>query len=47
MTSQAYKTMVGAFVLGGIGLFALGLVLLAGSRLFSNASSTCSILTAR
>ena len=36
MTSQAYKTMVGAFVLGGIGLFALGLVLLAGSRLFSN-----------
>ncbi len=28
--------MVGAFVLGGIGLFALGLVLLAGSRLFSN-----------
>ena len=28
--------MVGAFVLGGIGLFALGLVLLAGNRLFSN-----------
>ena len=39
--------MVGAFVLGGIGLFALGLVLLAGGACSATTSSTCSILTAR
>ena len=36
MTSQAYKTTVGAFVLGGIALFALGVILLGGGRLFSS-----------
>ena len=36
MTPQAYKTMVGAFVVGGIVLFTLGIILLGGGRLFSN-----------
>lgn len=36
MTSQTYKTMVGAFVLGGLALFALGIIVLGGSRLFSD-----------
>ncbi len=36
MTSQTYRTTVGAFVLGGITLFALGVIMLGGGRLFSN-----------
>ena len=36
MTSQTYRTTVGAFVLGGITLFALGIIMLGGGRLFSN-----------
>ena len=36
MTPQLYKTTVGAFVVGGIVLFTLGIILLGGGRLFSN-----------
>ena len=36
MTPQAYKTLVGAFVVGGIVLFTLGVILLGGGRLFNN-----------
>ena len=36
MNSQSYKTTVGAFVLGGLALLALGIILLGGGRLFSN-----------
>lgn len=36
MSPQAYKTTVGAFVLGGLGLLVLGIALLGGGRLFSN-----------
>lgn len=36
MTSQSYKTSVGAFVLGGLGLLVLGIILLGGGRLYSN-----------
>ena len=36
MTPQAYKTMVGAFVVGGLVLFTLGVILLGGGRLFNN-----------
>ena len=36
MTPQTYKTLVGAFVVGGIVLFTLGVILLGGGRLFSN-----------
>lgn len=36
MTPQLYKTMVGAFVAGGIVLFTLGVILLGGGRLFTN-----------
>lgn len=35
MTAKAYKTMVGAFVIGGIILFTAGILLLGGGRLFS------------
>lgn len=37
MTSKAYKTLVGAFVLGGIALFTIGLVILGSGRLLSDA----------
>lgn len=37
MTLQAYKTTVGAFVLGGLALFALGIIVLGGGRLFNSA----------
>ena len=37
MTAKLYKTMVGAFVVGGIALFTVALVLLGGGKLFSNA----------
>lgn len=37
MTSKMYKTMVGAFVVGGISLFTLGIILLGGGRLFYDA----------
>lgn len=33
MTPQLYKTTVGAFVVGGIVLFTLGIILLGGGRL--------------
>lgn len=36
MNSQSYKTTVGAFVLGGLGLLVMGIILLGGGRLFSN-----------
>lgn len=36
MTPQFYRTMVGAFVIGAIALFTLGVILLGGGRLFSN-----------
>ena len=36
MNSQSYKTTVGAFVLGGLALLALGIILLGGGRLFNN-----------
>lgn len=36
MTPQVYKTLVGAFVVGGLALFTLGVILLGGGRLFSN-----------
>ncbi len=36
MTASAQKTMVGAFVLGGVALFTLGIILLGGGRLFNN-----------
>lgn len=36
MSSQKYKTTVGAFVLGGLALLALGFIVLGGGRLFSN-----------
>ena len=36
MTSQTHKTMVGAFVLGGLALFAVGIIALGGGRLFTN-----------
>lgn len=36
MTSQVYKTAVGAFVLGGVLLFALAMILLGGGRLFND-----------
>ena len=36
MTPQTYKTLVGAFVVGGLVLFTLGVILLGGGRLFSN-----------
>lgn len=35
MTPKAYKTMVGAFVIGGLCLFAAGIILLGGGRLFN------------
>lgn len=35
MTSNTHKTIVGAFVVGGIALFTLGVVVLGGGRLFS------------
>lgn len=36
MTQKAYKTLVGAFVIGGIALFTAGIILLGGSRLFTD-----------
>lgn len=36
MNAQKYRTTVGAFVLGGISLLALGFIVLGGGRLFSN-----------
>lgn len=36
MTAKAYKTLVGAFVLGGIALFIGGLILLGSGRIFSS-----------
>lgn len=36
MNSQSYKTTVGAFVLGGLGLLVLGIILLGKGRLFSD-----------
>lgn len=35
MTPKAYKTMVGAFVIGGLCLFISGIILLGGGRLFN------------
>lgn len=37
MTSKTYKTLVGAFVIGGITLFVGGLILLGSGRIFTNA----------
>ncbi len=36
MNAQKYRTTVGAFVLGGLSLLALGFIVLGGGRLFSN-----------
>lgn len=36
MTQKSYKTLVGAFVIGGIALFTAGIILLGGARLFSD-----------
>lgn len=37
MSSKSYKTIVGLFVLGGLALFAAGVILLGSGKIFSNA----------